>query len=339
MLKHLKWTGRKLTQMEKYLLAIILVYSLVVTFINPAFFSAETLFDMLESSAGTMLLALGVLIVIISGGIDVSFTAIAIVAGYCAIKFMMLLGINNLFFVFLIAILLGAFLGLINALIIYYFKLPTLIVTLGTSSVFFGLMTTFVGTKSIPLSNIPSSIIDFGSTSIIRITQADNSFGLSVFIIFVIAMIILVWFILYRTMLGRSIFAIGNSQESASRVGINILTTQIFIYCFMGALSGIMSIIYFAKLKFVNPVSLVGSEMMVIAAVVIGGAKLTGGEGTIFGTVLGVSLITLFSSTLIFIGLSTAWNNFFVGTILILSIAIISYQARIKNRENLIFTD
>jgi simple sugar transport system permease protein len=330
---------RKLTQMEKYLIGIIVCYCILVTWVNPAFFSAETLFDMLGSSAGTMILALGVMVVMISGGIDLSFTAIAIVSGYCAVQLMLLWGMNNLFFAFGAAALIGVILGLGNALIIYYFKLPTMIVTLGTSSVFFGLMTTFVGTKSIPLSKIPSSLITFGTVNLINIHRTDDTFGLSVFIIAVIVMVVLSWFILYRTMLGRSIFAIGNSQESASRVGINILTTQVFIYCFMGALAGIMSIIYFSKLKFVNPVSLVGTEMTVIAAVVIGGTKLTGGEGTILGTVLGVALITLFNSTLIFLGLSTAWNDFFVGTILIISIAIISYQARIKNRKNLIFTD
>lgn len=339
MLNKSRKIGRKLTQMEKYLMIILLFYIVLVSVVNPAFLSVETLFDFIKSSSGTMILALGVLIVIISGGIDVSFTAVAIVGGYCAIKLMLFWGIDNIFFGLLIAALIGGFLGLINALIIYCFRLPTLIVTLGTSSIFYGIMTTFVGTKSIPYAKMPESLIEFGSKNIIEITKGDVTFGLSVFLIVVVILIALVWFILYKTMLGRSVFAIGNSLESANRAGINILLTQIFVYCFMGMLSGIMAIIYFSELKFVNPISLVGTELMVIAAVVIGGAKLTGGEGTILGTILGVSIIQLFKSTLVFLGLSTAWNDFFIGLILIVSVVIISYQARIKNRKNLIFTD
>jgi simple sugar transport system permease protein len=325
--------------MEKYLIGIMILYSIMVSLVNHAFFSLETLFDLIESSTPTMILALGVLIIIISGGFDVSFTAIAVVAGYTSIKLMTLWGINNLLFAFFAACLIGIFLGLINALLIYCFKLPTFVVTLGTSSIFFGLMTTFVGTSCIPLRILPKCIVDFGSASIFEITTSDGIYSLPLFFIFVIALIILVWFILYRTMLGRSIFAIGNSQESAIRAGINIFATQLFIYCFMGALAGIMSIIYFSNLRFVDPISLVGSELTTIAAVVIGGAKVTGGDGTILGTVLGVSLIMLLNSTLVFLGLSTSWNNLFIGTILIISLAIISRQTRIKNRANLIFTD
>jgi simple sugar transport system permease protein len=146
------------------------------------------------------------------------------------------------------------------------------------------------------------------------------------------------WFILYRTILGRSIFAIGNSEESALRAGINILKTKLFVYTYMGLLSGIMGIVYFSEIDLINPVSLVGSELMVIAAVVIGGIRLTGGEGTILGAILGVGIIQIFKSTLVFLGLSTSWNDLFIGIILIASVSIISYQERKNNRKQLIFT-
>ena len=334
----LKNRPRKLTQMEKYLLGIIVIYSIIVSIVNPAFLSLETLFDMLRSASGTMILAFGVLMVIISGGIDVSFTAVAIVGAYSSVKLMLATGIDNLAFAFIISASIGAVLGIINALLIHCFKLPTLIVTLGTSSVFYGFMTTFIGTKSIPLAMMPSSLVKFSEKNLINLTNGNSTYGLSIFVLIVAIVMVITWFILYKTSLGRHIFAIGNSEESAKRSGINILGTRLFIYAFMGVLAGIMGIIYFSQLKMVNPVSLVGTELMIIAAVVIGGTKLSGGEGTIFGALLGVTIIQLFQSTLVFLGLSTSWNDFFIGLILLISVSMISYQTRKKNRENLIFT-
>lgn len=330
---------RKLRQMEKYLLGILISYTILVAFVNKDFLSLNTLFDLLKTSSGTMILALGVLVVLISGGIDVSFTAIAVVSGYSSIKLMMYLGIDNIMFVMCISVIIGIILGAINALIIHIFKLQTLIVTLGTSSIFYGFMTTFIGTKSITVADKPQSLLNFGRANLFTITYGAKTYGLSVFTVVVLAVIIATWFILYRTMLGRSIFALGNSEESAIRAGVNIFKTKLFIYCYMGMLSGIMGIIYFSEIDLINPVSLVGTELMVIAAVVIGGIRLSGGEGTIFGAILGVAIIQMFKSTLVFLGLSTSWNDLFVGAILIVSISIISYQARTFNRKHLMFTE
>lgn len=330
---------RKLTQMEKYLITILLGYILLVSFVNKDFFQFSTLFDLIKTSAGTMILASGVLMVIISGGIDVSFTAIAVVGGYSSIKLMMALGIDNLFFAFVISAVIGIFLGAINAVLIHHFKLPTLIVTLGTSSIFYGFMVTFVGTKSISVANKPKSLLGFGNATLFSITQGKDRLGLTVFVLFIIAVIALTWFILYRTMLGRSIFALGNSEESATRVGINVFLTRLFVYTYMGFLSGIMGIIYFSEIDLINPISLVGTELMIIAAVVIGGIKLSGGDGTILGAMLGVMIIQIFQSTLVFLGLSTSWNNFFVGIILIASISVIYHRARVNNRKKLIFRE
>lgn len=331
--------GKYLTAMEKYLLIIILVYSFIVSIVNPSFLKWETFFDMLRAFSGNMILAMGVLVVIISRGIDVSFTAIAIIGGYAAAKFMLATGLDNLAVAFLVSCGIGLVLGLINALIIHFFNLPTLIATLGTSSVFYGLMTTTLGTKSINAGQMPSALVKFGSFRLLEFTSAaGNSYGLSVFIVPVVLVMLVTWFILSRTMLGRGIFALGNSEEAAVRAGFNILVIRLFIYAFVGLLSGVMGVIYVSEVRWVNPISLVGSELFIIASVVIGGAKLSGGEGTILGTILGVTIIHLLNSTLVFLGLSTSWNNLFIGIILIASVAVASYQARLNNRRNLIFT-
>ncbi len=328
------------TLTEKYLASIIFIYCIVVASVNHAFLSLETLFDMLRASSGTMVLAMGVLLVLVSGGIDVSFTAIAIFGGYTATRVLIGTGIDNLFLAFFIACGIGLVLGLINALIIHFFRLPTLIVTLGTSAVYYGMMTTFIGTKNIGATLMPPVLTNFGAAQLFAIKSGENaSTGMSVFIVPVVLAIVVTWFIFYRTMLGRGIFALGNSEESAVRAGFNPMLIRLFVYSFTGFLSGVMGIIYVAQVNACNPISLVGSELTIIAAVVVGGAKLTGGQGTVLGTFLGVILVYLLNSTLVFLGLSSSWNQFFVGIILLASVIATSYQERNKNRKNLIFAE
>jgi simple sugar transport system permease protein len=319
---------RRATTMEKYLTAIIVVYVIVVSVKNPLFFTAETAFDMIRSGSGTMLLALGVLLVLVSGGIDVSFPAVAVVSSYIAILAIDKTGIDNLWLALAISIVIGILLGAINALLIHFLRLPTLIVTLGTGSVFHGLMAVVFGTDDFTTGEMPQSLLDFGNASLLTVTDATSGqrYSLTIFLPIVIVAIVGVWFLLNRTMLGRSIYAIGSNEESASRLGLGIFRTKLFIYTFVGGLAGLMGIILFSELKNANPTAtLIGSELMVIAAVVIGGAKLTGGEGTVLGTILGV-------------GLSTLWSQVFFGSVLLFSLAVMYRRQRLADRRNLVFT-
>jgi len=330
---------RRATTMEKYLSAILAVYIVVVSVKNPLFFTPETLFDMIRNGSGTMLLALGVLMVLVSGGIDVSFPAVAVVSSYLAVLTIVHTGINSIWLAFAIAISIGTALGAINALLIYFLKLPTLIVTLGTASVYHGLMAVVFGTHDFTAGEMPTSMLTFGKRSLLTVVGATGrSFSLTIFLPIVVAAIAGTWFVLYHTMLGRSIFAIGSNEESASRIGINIFRTKLFVYATVGALAGLMGVILFSELQVVNPTAtLIGSELMVIAAVVIGGAKLTGGEGTILGTILGVVMIQLFQRTLVFLGLSTLWSNVFFGAVLLFSLSVMYRRQRIFDRRNLVF--
>jgi simple sugar transport system permease protein len=287
-----------------------------------------------------MIVAMGLLLVVISGGIDVSFTSIAIFGGYVATKLMMSTGIDNIFFGLLIACLIGLGLGLINAVFIHVTKMEPFIITLGTSSLFHGVVTTFVGTKNIGSLDIPSSITNFGEAKLFHLADGFGGvMGLSVFFVIILIVVVLTWFILHKTMLGKSIFALGCSAETAKRAGFSIWKTHLFIYGYMGVLSGIMGMLYIAEVNGCNPVTLVGTELMVIAAVIIGGARVSGGQGTIYGTILGVTIMYIMKNTLIFLGFTSSWNDLFLGVILLFSIIMTSYQERRKNRSMFIFTE
>ena len=248
-------------------------------------------------------------------------------------------GIDNLALAFAIAVVVGFLLGLINGLVIYFFRLPTLIVTLGTSSVFYGTMAITLGTSSFAAGQMPQSMANFGKSTLFEIsTSSGKTFGLSVFVLIVTAAVVATWFLLSRLQLGRQIYAVGSDEGAALRIGISVLFVKLFVHSFVGVLAGIAGIVYFSNLRFVNPTSLVGSELIVIAAVVIGGAKLSGGEGTILGTLLGVLLVQLLQSTLVFLGLSSSFNNLFFGAVLLVTLGVMYFRQRVSDRRSLQFT-
>ena len=184
---------------------------------------------------------------------------------------------------------------------------------------------------------MPESMVRFGSSDLLVLSRETGRFGLTVFLPIVVAVLVLTWFVLYRTMLGRTIFALGSSEESASRLGIDVLRTKLFVYAYVGGLAGLMGIVYFSEIKYVNPTALIGDELMILAAVVIGGAKLTGGEGTILGAVLGVVIVQLFQTTLVFLGLDSSWNDLFFGLVLLVSLGVMYHRQRTSDQRNLVF--
>ena len=328
---------KKIDPFQRMLLIIIVVYSVFVTIKNPGFFQIQTVFDIIKTSSTTMIVAMGLLVVMISGGIDVSF--IALFGSYTSLYIMIQTGINNLAFAFAVSMAIGVVLGLVNAVLISWLKLPPFIITLGTQNLFHGIMTTFISDKSFGSGVLPECLHKFGQGTLFKVATANGSTGLTVSLIPVLIAGLATYFILRKTMIGRGIVAIGNDEESARRAGFNPFKIRLFVYAYSGALAGMMGIVYAAQVNALYPNKMVGDELMVVAAVVIGGTKITGGQGKIFGAVLGVLITYLLNSTLIMIGLSSSWNNLFVGAILVIAVAITSYQERVKNRKHLIFTE
>lgn len=330
---------KKIDSFQRMLLLIIIIYSVFVGIKNPGFLQIQTVFDIAKTSSTTMIVAMGLLVVMISGGIDVSFMAIALFGSYTSIYIMIQTGISSLAFAFIVSMLIGVVLGLINAVLINWLKLPPFIITLGTQNLFHGIMTTFISDKSFGSGVLPECMHSFGQGTIFKIATANGSTGLTVSMIPVLLAGLVTYFILRKTMIGRGIVAIGNDEESARRAGFNPFRIRLFVYAYSGALAGMMGIVYAAQVNALYPNKMVGDELTVVAAVVIGGTKITGGQGKIFGAVLGVLITYLLNSTLIMIGLSSSWNNLFVGAILVIAVALTSYQERVKNRKHLIFTE
>lgn len=312
---------------EALVAVIIIAFSVVTGLLDPSFFTLANAFDLMRASVVMGILAIGVLLVLVSGGIDVSFTAVAAFSMYATTLYVTNAGLDlHWSLIFLASIALGTLLGLFNAIFVGLFNLPTLIVTLGTLSLFRGFLLTFVGNRII--SNLPSHMRDFSRSSLLRVTSPDGIvYTLPMSFLFLVAVIVLTWFLLRRTMLGRAIYAYGGNPEAAERAGFAILKLKAFVYAYVGALAGLAGIIHATMSRAANPFDLVGLELNVIAAVVLGGASIMGGRGTIFGTVLGVMLIVIISNSLIVLGIPSYWQRVAVGLLILLGTGLPAYQA------------
>lgn len=304
---------------ETLLSLIILVLVIVISILSPSFLSYENLSNLLKSYTVMGIFSLGVLLVIVSGGFDVSFTAIAQVTEYLTVWLLLRHIQGNLFVAFVIAVVVGTLLGLFNGFLIDHYKMPAIIITISTQNLFYGIM--YVITRGRLLYTVPEYFWPLSDTKLFPAVAPNGAtYGLSMATILWFAMSVVMALLLKYTMRGRSVYLVGGNATAARRIGINIRNTTLFVYGLSGAITGIAAIVHVSIVQTVIPNSIVGSEMSVIAAVVLGGASITGGKGSVFGTFLGVLLFAIISNSLTLLHISSYWYNVFTGIIIIASI-------------------
>lgn len=298
---------------ELFTLFLIVALGAVVGAINPDFFQTSTFFDLARSSTVTGLFALGVYVVLAAGGIDVSFTAIAAFAMYTTTKVVLLTWPDApVALVFLACGLGGALLGLVNGLLVHVLKAPSLIVTIGTQYLIRGLLLSYIGT--VWLEDLPHPMDSFGKLALVEFQSGRGlHVMLPAFVLILFAAAVLTWWILNRTLMGKAVFAIGGSLAVAERLGYNLRAVHVFVFAYAGALAGVAGMVHVCSNRLANPFDLVGSEIDVIAAVVLGGARITGGTGTVTGTLLGVLLVVMINNLLIMAGVPSTWQRVIVG--------------------------
>ncbi|MHA7181430.1 ABC transporter permease [Arthrobacter sp. MDB2-24] len=330
--RQLRWADLRGANNEGVLALVLLVLIIGMALISPSFFTVGTLFSIMRGAIVPMVFALGVLIVIISGGIDVSFAAIAIFAGYTTVRVSEAGGFDpGLIGVFAIACGMGALLGLVNGAVIARFRLSTLIVTLGTQGIFRGLLVAYIGSRYI--ADLPGSMSAVSTANVISIRAGDSEAFLHVLVVPVIALCVLVAWVLKRTMFGRGIYAIGGDPEAARRAGFAVTRIQVALYVLAGVLAAFAGVLHVILGRNANPQALVGTELDIIAAVVLGGASIFGGRGSVLGTVLGVLLVQLINNSLILVGIPTAWQRTAVGVLLIVGVGIQALSAKRQSKK------
>jgi simple sugar transport system permease protein len=322
-----------LTRHETYVFLAIVIFSAIITLINPNFLTLENLFDLLKSYSFLGIFAVGVLFVLISGGIDISFTAVATVAMYVMTVIIIRYG-GNMFTAFLIASVVGIALGLINAAIIYFFNIHSIITTIATLNIYYGILIVLSGGKWIYA--LPPWFREFAGIRVFTLTNPGGiEYGLSIITVIWFVIVVVAWLILRYTTLGRGLYAMGGSPASANRAGFNIFRLQMFVYSFMGLMAGIAGVVQALLVQTVAPNSIVGKELDVIAAVVLGGASLFGGVGTLLGTMFGVALIAIMSNGLTLMRVPSFWYNVFIGLVIIISVSASAYQYKRKEKRTI----
>lgn len=322
---------KRLTKKTEFYIAIILVlFCLLVQVRSGQFFTPNNIVDMLRSMTIPTMFCVGEMMVLISGGVDCSFPAIASLSMYFVCT--KLDGaFSNPIPYYLIAMGLGLVMGAVNGFIVAKFKFPEMIVTLGTSSLYIGIMQGLLGSSEYPLTEALSAL---GKVKIFTGVNATTGFSsdLPIHFLFAVIMIVLTWILMNKTMLGRGIYAIGGDEVAAARAGFNVFAIRMFIFCLSGALAGFIGVSRASMMRTVSPNNMIGMEMDVIAACVLGGVSLVGGKGSVVGAVLGTALMTIVSNSLILLGIPTVWSRVFTGLIIIIGTAVSAVQE--KRRQN-----
>ena len=301
---------------EAGILLIIILVSAVITLKNPVFLTTENLLDLAKNNTVIGIVALGMLPVIITGGIDVSVGAMTAAVTIIIGKFMVNFG-GNLLLVFILGCASGALLGAFNGLLVSRLELPPIVVTLGSMSIINGLMLYYTGGSWI--TNIPQWFIDFG-----RIKLA----GIPIQVFFLVLAAVITYLVLKYTLIGRGIFAIGGNPVAAVRAGFHKDKILLFLYSYLGFLVGLAAVVHTSIMRQVDPNAFSGFEMNVIAAVVLGGANVLGGEGSVFGTILGVTVLAVIQNGLILAWIPTYWQQIVVGVIILAAVCFDVIQNR-----------
>jgi simple sugar transport system permease protein len=309
---------------EFWLLAVIIVLSLVLSLATDSFLTLQNLFDLLTSNAFIGILASGLLVVLIAGHIDISFTATASVAQYLALTMGIRHGLGWVA-LFAIAGATGVLCGLINAVFVTKLRISSIIVSIATLNIFYGLLIFTTG------GNYITSLPKFFRDGISWFEHEDASgvpYGLNLQILLLISAFAVAWLLLNRTNIGRQIYALGGNKDAAQRLGFHVFRINLLVYGYLGFVAGVASIVQAQLAQSVTPTVLVGKELDVLAAVVLGGASLNGGVGTVFGTILGVALLAILQNGLVLIGVSSYWNQWFVGLTILVAVSITAWSER-----------
>lgn len=282
--------------------------------------TSDNVFTVARQFSYIAITAIGELLVIITGGIDLSVGSImgigAVLTGFL---------MHNMNYPIHIAIIIGliggAFFGLLNSVLITKLKLPPFIATLGTLSVGRGLAYAITQGYTVP---VPPLFAKLGQGYWGPIPYP---------VIYMVVIGIIFAVFLGRTVIGRRIYALGGNEEAAKVSGINVTRLKIIVYMLAGALAAIGGIVCAARLGVAQSTLALGYELDVIAAVFIGGASTTGGSGTVLGTILGAAIMGIIRNGLVLLNVSPYWVQTAIGMVIIISIGFDRYRLEYQQKK------
>lgn len=313
---------RRLLQTQATEMALLAVIALICVFLSlttDRFFTLVNAFDLLNISAVNIIFAVGLLVVLIAGGIDISFAVAASVVQYVTALILAQIGGGGWISGILIAGSVGVLLGAFNAFLIHTFRIISIVVTIATFNIYFGLLMFF--TRGVSIYDLPSWWTD--RVILFEREMADGSWAeIRLPVLVMVLCVFATWFLIRHTSTGRQLYAFGDNPEGARRFGINIGAMQYIAFGWVGLMAGIGGLIQAHYAQEVVPNALYGRELEVLAAVVLGGARLGGGRGSVLGCVLGVLLISIIGNGLNLMGVSPYAFRMIIGAIILAAITL-----------------
>jgi ribose transport system permease protein len=284
------------------------------------FLSANNLTNILTQITINLILAVGMTFVILIGGIDLSVGSVMAFAAVVAGKVLAMpdLGVAEAVALATIAGLLGGVVcGLLNGYLSARWAIPSFIITLGMLNVARGAALQVTNAQTV--YDFPKEFSEFGASLVA---------GVPVVFILALLLVAVAWFILNKTVLGRMIYSIGCNEEAVRLAGHSVFRYKLIAFTICGLCAGIAAIVYMARLNIASPIAGIGFELNAIAAVIIGGASLNGGRGSVIGTLLGAFIIGVLANGLILLGLSDFMRQMITGVVLIVAVLLDQFRAR-----------
>lgn len=298
--------SRLARSLETRMLGLALVIAIALSVLSPYFLTRNNLFNILDQSVVVGLVAIGMTFVILTAGIDLSVGSVVgltgIILGLAVKQFSIAMAI-------LIAVVAGAGIGLVSGLLVGYFGLAAFVVTLGLMAI--GRSLAYILSGQTAISGIPDSLSKLVYTTVV---------GIPMNVLVLLVMYALAWLYLTRTKGGRTIYAIGSNKEAARTAGLAVLFYSVLPYVISGAFAAVASTFSIAQLLSADPLAGNQLELDAIAAVVIGGTSLSGGRGSIIGTLIGVLIMVMIRNGLNLMGVSPFWQGSAIGTIIIVAL-------------------
>lgn len=294
---------------EIVLLVALLAMILIMSMLSPYFFTTKNLMNILNQASITLIAGIGTTLLILIGEIDLSIGSVSALAGIMAVKTINVS--QNIFLGMIVGIAISCMFALFIIMIVNHFSLASMIVTIGMMTSVRGLC--MLVTNAVAVQNQVPAFTKVG-TGYVGVVPIP--------VIIAAVIFVCVNFIIRRTVLGREIYATGGNAKSAIAAGINTKKIKIICFVISGALVGISAMILTSRVNSGQPNLAEGFEFTVIAAAILGGASLSGGKGTLFGTLLGVLIMQVLENGMVLMNISSFYQDVVSGAVIILAVIL-----------------
>ena len=298
-------------QRELSLLLVMLVLGAGVTLIAPQFLTVNNLSQVAILASITAVAAIGQALVVITRNIDLSVEATMGLVAYSVAVALEGHVLNSPGAV-VMGIGIGVLLGMVNGTLVTVFRVPSIVATLGTLSIFRGIDYLIAGPHQVPLAGLPDGFTD---------AARDTVLGIPIFVILVALAVVVGSVVLRWTRFGRQVYAVGSNPEAAAILGIPARGVVFAAYTLCGLFAGIAGVMWVMQFGTINGTAATGYVLAVVAAVVVGGVNIFGGSGTILGAALGAYFLGFVANALILVGLSQFWLQAIYGVVILLAVS------------------